>query len=104
MIIHHHHMILSWNVRIARRHSGCHHHRIEMPGLQRRRDGTFAETHVDIVFFLTGAKYHEVRLRGPLGMASVVNMATRMRGRFVRSSPKDRHLTCEELPTLYATP
>lgn len=64
----------------------------------------FAETHVDIVFFLTGAKYHEVRLRGPLGMASVVNMATRMRGRFVRSSPKDRHLTCEELPTLYATP
>lgn len=62
----------------------------------------FADTDVDIVFFLHGANFDEIRLRGPLRLAAVANMATRVRGEFMRDSPKDRHLTCQARPEFYS--
>ena len=61
----------------------------------------FEEADVDIVFFLHGANFEEIRFRGPLHLAAVANMTTRVRGTFNRIRPRDRHLTCEGRPEVY---
>ena len=55
----------------------------------------FDDTNVDIVLFLHGTNFEEIRFRGPLHLAAVANMTTRVRGTFNRNHPRDRHLTCE---------
>ena len=62
----------------------------------------FAETDVDIVFFLHCANFDEFRMRGPLHLASIANMTTRVRGKFKRKRPGDRRLTCDDLPEFYS--
>lgn len=62
----------------------------------------FEDADVDIVFFLHGANFEEIRFRGPLQLAAVANMTTRVRGTFIRIRPKDRRLTCEGRPEVYS--
>ena len=62
----------------------------------------FDDTNVDIVLFLHGTNFEEIRFRGPLHLAAVANMTTRVRGTFNRNHPRDRHLTCEGRPEVYS--
>ena len=62
----------------------------------------FDDKNVDIVIFLHGTNFEEIRFRGPLHLAAVANMTTRVRGTFIRNHPRDRHLTCESRPEVYS--
>ena len=62
----------------------------------------FDDTSVDIVFFLHGTNFEEIRFRGPLHLAAVANMTTRVRGTFIRNNPRDRYLTCAGRPVVYS--
>ena len=62
----------------------------------------FDDKNVDIVIFLHGTNFEEIRFRGPLHLAAVANMTTRVRGTFIRNHPRDRHLTCEGRPEVYS--
>lgn len=58
----------------------------------------FEDAMVDVVYFLHGAPYSQVRATVPLRLAAVMNLATRISGEFTRARPDDTHLTAVEQP------
>ncbi len=61
----------------------------------------FQDAKVDVTYFLHDAPYAEVRANVPLGLATVRNLVTRIRGEFIRAHPEDTYLTTATQPELY---
>lgn len=61
----------------------------------------FQDAMVDVTYFLHDAPYSQVRAKVPLGLAEVKNLATRIRGEFIRAHPEDAHLSAVRQPDVY---
>lgn len=61
----------------------------------------YEDTLVDVTYFLHDAPYSQIRAKVPLGLAEVKNLATRIRGEFIRAHPEDSHLSVARQPEIY---
>ena len=59
------------------------------------------ETRVDVVYFLQGAHYQQIRASVPLRLTNVRNLITHIRVRCTLLRPGDSFLTAMDVPTLY---
>ena len=61
----------------------------------------FEESVVDVIYFIQGGLFTQVRASVPLRLTHVKNLATYIRARCTRARPEDNFVTATELPHLY---
>jgi hypothetical protein len=61
----------------------------------------FNASMVDVVFFVRGATFTEIRVSVPIGKAHVRNLVTRIRVTGTQARPEDTFLTAKDAPFLY---